>query len=671
MAEIIQSLRRTRPQRASEFPWPAPVRGQNTRDSEADMGIQYARTLVNIRPDSGFVETRRGSRTVASVRFGDGPVIDTVPPQIGSGGLPPTQVIPAGACWEFSLLEYLAVETEPILFEIVRIEAGGGDTDWLNITEHGVLYGIAPAPDSAQTFQITVRATDPARNSLEFPVTAVVLAGEAPVLPDPGAQLPVPADITASRIPSWSPLVVVDFEKVDHAARYEVRWSPNPTRASVGVGVGTSHVLTFTALPGAEHNGMKIETEYDSTIANNSYRLTWDAVARTLTIGLRGVFVIRNNGNISNIVEDLAATGMPATVSLPEGASAVVTGRWEATTASTTYTFAGGQSYEWTTQDEPASYDLIVIRGTGNVGQVRAISDDPDVEDSDWSADFPIPDQTGRPIGIPLLGVFRADDNYSDSVRIEASEIPQGVERLAIQVRQGGVAWNAGSVMDVTFAAGATAHTLTLAGAGWQVRWAPFTVEAGRDQNAPGQDVNIPDQIPIPTPDRLTTRRTPNLQDATVDIRWDQSEHATGYELEIFQAGVSNSGVTRNGRTATSHQLELANDNWTVRVRALAPTGWLNSEWSQQINIADQEAAPREVATGLVVVRPILHKVLVRATWTPNAAAVEQIMEWRVTPDGTWGVRTTAPATIEPDTGEIEANIPGINHQVRVGTRTE
>lgn len=174
MADLQEVFRRRRPRERDQFMLPAPTGGLDRRSSLSDMPIQNALELVNLFPDKGVVRTRGGSRLHARIRVTDGFIQDNTPPLLIQP--PPAQPLEPGVEFEIPLLAYLAAEFEPLTFSLTRVQSAAGvETDWIRITEHGVLHGFAPVPDFAETYPVELRVRDPSRNSLDFEVTLVVL----------------------------------------------------------------------------------------------------------------------------------------------------------------------------------------------------------------------------------------------------------------------------------------------------------------------------------------------------------------------------------------------------------------------------------------------------------------------------------------------------------------
>ena len=591
----------------SRFVLPAPVRGLNRKDSQAAMAADYALELINLFPGPGYLETRKGYTRHAGIRVTDGFIQDTVPPQLASQ--PPALIIRPGREFEIPLLSYLVAELEPIAFTIHEIHSADNDSDWLRITEHGVLYGFSPLPPFTQTYRAELRALDPARNTLRFVVTLIVL---------PRLGLLGRAVISSVvRDPATSQLATATWAAVTNAERYRVE-----RRQEDGE---WQHYATVTS------------TEKEIYLPGDGWDVRVRPEADGYVTGGWGEFEVDDPGDPEDMddepEEQLDTPASLRTSRFPASHSTLVLVEFDSVHGAPRYEVRhrNDAAADWVVVTEMTSADLLVLPGEDHEVQVRAIADeDSFLTDSDWSASNNVTDQTGKPILVPEMTVSRASGNKSNLVTISAPAVPTGVTSLAYQSRRNGGAWGVVAVIEGTSA------IVSLTGSGLEVRWAPFTVMDGYAENAAGEPVAIPDQEALDDVRNFAATRVPDVFDATSRFTWGQVEYATGYQVTISKAGEADQVEDVSGRTTTQLDVELDGAGFTATIKAEAPSDWIDSVVSSSISVPDkQNAGPTAFAGDLTATRSVAHEKRVSFQWTPDELATAQTLQVHQG-DGVW-----------------------------------
>ena len=721
MAEEFYA-RRPRPRQAGEFPFPAPVRGLNRRDAEADMQIAFARALVNLRPASGYVETRKGSVRHATLTLNDGVIFDTMPPQLAS----PIALIvrEPGVPFEVPLLPNIVAEADPITFSLLEAP------DWVRITAHGVLYGVAPILESDRTFRLLVRAQDPSKNHRDFDGTIIVLRRRGTV----GAASP----ITAARPDATSARVALSWTAAPNATHYRLEraepdgdWEHYRTVTGTAIGVldfgrGDRFRVRGEAQgyrPGAWTSAIcpdQVATAYEESAAiaapggnPTAVRATPQTLDVTLDLphfgpdrtiaearqgdgGWQVLLVITEryqnpdlpfagagwqirrrtahadgtasepSDSLDIPQEKLAAPRGLTAIRFPASYSELALIDFGTVSGATGYVVATRRAAAglWTEGEEPASLDVVTAPGANWRTRVRAIAEGQWAPaPSDWSRSVPIPDQQDQAIVPPAPDFERLNDRISPTVRVTWAATG-GVGMYAYQTRQDGGEWGA------AVRTAENSVRLNLPGAGWEFRWAPFTPAAGYTANAAGDALQIPDQGSIGVPSNLAADRHPNTTDATVRVTWSAVPEAAGYQIQPYQNdATSGDPIAVNGQDAVTRDVEMEGEGWAVGILALAAQGRKNSAETTVAVPAQaavvQDPGPQVVASDLSAIRPVAHEQAVNLSWTPGAGASAQAIEFRQS-TGAW-VRDEG-AGLLANSNSYTTNLAGSSWRFRIVT---
>ena len=203
MAELLDLLRPRRARADSEFTFPPPVRGLNSRHSLSDMEIDFALELINFEPAGDRLRCRRGYTRWAELSLTQGVLTDAMAP-LQVLPIPPLQ-LSAGDRIEFDRLPSAYADASQIAFRSINWPP------WIQLLTSGLVVGVAPNVRDITTFSLTFEVSDVFGQQTSGVLQVILVGAHEP--------LAAPSQAVATRDPPAAGLVRLRWVDADPAAR--------------------------------------------------------------------------------------------------------------------------------------------------------------------------------------------------------------------------------------------------------------------------------------------------------------------------------------------------------------------------------------------------------------------------------------------------------------------
>ena len=432
----------------------------------------------------------------------------------------------------------------PITFVIHSVDAGGSESDWVGITEHGVLYGRAPEVTSAQTFRVDVCATDPARNTLRFHAVLLVLPGDPPEEETVGAQLDTPTGLTASRYPqAWSPLLFIQMDRVAGADRYQFRHRNDGGSDEAGWTVVDEPISEdLLELPGSDHVVQARALSDDSSITASDWTASVDAEDQAgRPVSLPTLTVTRGDENLHEDVT-LMADALPTGVTQLQAERRQSGGAWtdvdfEEGETEVTITLGGSEDAAtegtgWEVRWKAAGFTVEDGYADNEAGSIVAV---PDQQKLPYPADF---------------AAARVPDNDDDTVRFTYGQV-EHADTYRILIEQNGTE-DASKTQNPSRTT--TSVDVELDGSGWTATiQARAAASSGYLHSEVSPELQIEDERPdgpLAFASDATANR-PNDHEQEVRVAWTPSDEATAQAILARQGSDAFAAVTTDPAAIT------------------------------------------------------------------------------------------------------------------------